>query len=305
VDFKTSMTEYHRPALLQESLEGLAIIPNGIYVDLTYGGGGHGNAILKKLTGGKLIAFDQDHQAKGNILEDEQLVFISHNFRYLSKFLRLKGIKKVDGILGDFGVSSHQLDTPDRGFSFRFGDAPLDMRMNKSGGQSAETIANTYSSEDLSNMLFQYGELRRSRKIADLIVKRRKLVPLRTTGDLITALQPLISPNNVKELARVFQAFRIEVNEELEVIKEVLMQAAKLLKPQGRLVLISYHSLEDRLVKNFIRTGTFDGKPEKDLFGNFDKPFNAINKKVIVPSIEEVKANPRARSARLRIASKI
>lgn len=298
------MGEYHQPVLLEESVEGLNINPDGIYVDLTFGGGGHSKAILKKINKGKLVAFDQDEDAKANVFEKEQFLFISQNFRYLSRFLRLNGIRKVDGILADLGVSSHQFNEASRGFSFRFENERLDMRMNQGSQKSAAEVLNNYKEEDLSRIFFSYGELRSARKIAKVIVERRRTAPIETIQDLMVTVEPFIKKGNNKLLAQLFQSIRIEVNEELLVIEEFLQQSSEVLNEGGRLVVIAYHSLEDRLIKNYMKTGTFDGKPEKDLFGNFTKPFKVINKKVIVPSQEEIKQNPRSRSAKLRIAER-
>lgn len=301
------MGEYHEPVLLQESVDGLAIVPDGIYVDLTFGGGGHSQAILSKINGGKLVAFDQDEEVNAHIPKNKQFLFIPQNFRYLNRFLRLNNIQKVDGILADLGVSSHQINADYRGFSFRFEGDELDMRMNRNTTKSAWNILNEYAQEDLSKILFEFGELRNARKLAKAIVERRSTAPIVTVQDLLVTVEPLIKEGKYKnkQLAQLFQAIRIEVNEELKVIKEFLEQSTSILKDGGRLVVIAYHSLEDRLVKNYIKTGSFDGNPERDLFGNFDKPFKAINKKVIVPSEEEVKRNPRSRSAKLRVAERV
>lgn len=298
------MGEYHQPVLLQESIDGLAINPNGIYVDLTFGGGGHSKAILQEISQGKLIAFDQDEDVKAHVPENEQFLFIPQNFRYLNRFLRLNGITKVDGILADLGVSSHQINAANRGFSFRFEEAKLDMRMDRNTPKSAYHILNNYTEEELNKIFFFYGELRNARNIAKVIVQRRRTAPIETVQDLLVTVDSVVKSNH-KSLAKLFQAIRIEVNEELVVIEEFLQQSKDILKEGGRLVVIAYHSLEDRLVKNFIRTGSFDGNPERDLFGNFEKPFKAINKKVIVPTEAELKRNPRSRSAKLRVAERL
>jgi 16S rRNA (cytosine1402-N4)-methyltransferase len=295
---------YHNPVLLFESVDGLEIIPDGVYVDVTFGGGGHSREILKRLgDAGKLFAFDQDEDAAKNVIDDERFVLIPENFRYLKRFLRFHGIKKVNGILADLGVSSHQFDTAERGFSTRF-DAALDMRMNQKGQKSAYTIINEYAEDDLSSILYLYGELKNSRAIAKQIVESRKNGEIKTSFQLKEVLGRFLPKNKEhKILAQIFQAIRIEVNEELEVLKEFLMQSAELLEKGGKLSVISYHSLEDRLVKRFMKTGLFEGEPEKDFFGNIEVPFKAG--KLIVPSANEIQNNNRARSAKLRIATKL
>ena len=298
-------TSYHNPVLLQACLEGLAIQPNGTYVDVTFGGGGHSAAILAQLgPQGRLYAFDQDADAAANQLEDERFKLLPYNFRFLQRFLRLEGVRQVDGILADLGVSSHQFDTAERGFSFRF-DAPLDMRMNQGGDVTAADVIQTYHERQLQTMFSQYGEVRNARTLAQRLVQARAQgSSLGTIGELITALEPCIKGKRNRYLSQVFQALRMEVNEEIEVLKEMLQQATDVLRPQGRLVVIAYHSLEDRLVKNLIKKGTFEQEPEKDEYGNFYLPLKAMHKKVIVPSPEEIQNNPRARSAKLRIAQK-
>lgn len=297
--------KYHESVLLPESIEGLNVNADGVYVDLTYGNGGHSNAILEKLSSnGKLIAFDQDEDAEKNKIVDNRLIFVRQNFKYLTAYLKLYNIDQVDGVLGDWGVASHQFDTPERGFSIRF-DGPLDMRMNQASELTAEKVINTYSEEDLIVILKTYGEVRQAYKIVKQIVEQRKITELKTTNQFKEVLSPFLGKNPNKDLAKIFQALRIEVNQELEVLKEVIEQVAVLLKRKGRFVSIAYHSLEDRLVKNFIRAGNFSGIPDKDIFGKFEKPLNAINRKVIVPSEEELKRNSRSRSAKLRIAEKI
>ena len=294
---------YHNPVLLHESIDGLAIKENGVYVDVTFGGGGHSKEILNRLgEEGKLFAFDQDPDALENVIDDERFVLIPENFRYISRFLRFHGVRKVDGVLADLGVSSHQFDEAERGFSIRF-EGDLDMRMNQKSKKSAKDIINTYSEEKLAEILFLYGELRNSRKIARTIVHERKNKSIETSFQLKEVLKMFLpKAKEHKILAQIFQAIRIEVNEELDVLKEFLEQIPNLLKAEGRLSVISYHSLEDRLVKRYIRTGLFEGEPEKDMFGNSNEPLKKVGK-LIVPSKEEVKINNRARSAKLRIAT--
>ena len=296
---------YHTPALLNESVLGLNINPGGTYVDVTFGGGGHSVEILNRLNEtGRLFGFDQDQDAQQNIPDDARFTFIHGNFRFLTNFLKYHGIDKVDGILADLGVSSHHFDEAERGFSFRF-DGRLDMRMNQKSGKSAAWILNTYTKEQLADLFYHYGELNRSRIIADCIVKQRTIKEFDTIGDFVNIIRPLLSKKQEKkELSQVFQALRIEVNNEMGVLKRMLRQAEQMLNPGGRLVVISYHSLEDRLVKNFMKTGNFEGVSEKDFFGNLLSPFLLINRKHIAPSDEEIARNPRARSAKLRIAEK-
>ena len=295
--------KYHNPVLLQQSVDALAIKENGIYVDVTFGGGGHSIEILKRLGAkGKLFAFDQDSDALANSIEDARFVLIPENFRYISRFLRFHGVRKVDGVLADLGVSSHQFDEADRGFSTRF-DGDLDMRMNQKSKTSAKEIINTYTEEKLAEILFQYGELRNSKNIAKTIVEERLKEKIETSFQLKSVLKKYLP--NAKEhkiLAQIFQAIRIEVNEELEALKEFLNQMPNLLTDEGRLSVISYHSLEDRLVKRFISSGLFSGELEKDVFGNTDEPLKKLGK-LIVPSSEEIKINNRSRSAKLRIAT--
>ena len=297
--------EYHRPVLLKETVAGLNIQPNGVYVDVTFGGGGHSREILKHLgENGKLIAFDQDKDALDNAINDPRFLLINENFRHLKRFLRFYGYKEVDGILGDFGVSSHQFDAPERGFSTRF-EADLDMRMNQDNAVSAFEIINEYSESDLKRILSQYGELRSAAGMARMIAEYRKGEPIKSSNQLKTALGRFLPKHREnKILAQIYQAIRIEVNQELEVLKEFLEQTPELLKPSGRLSLISYHSLEDRLVKRFMRNGLFEGEPEKDVFGRVEVPFKLVGK-FVIPSAEEIKLNNRARSAKLRVAEKI
>jgi len=296
---------YHNPVLLHRSIELLNIDPNGVYVDVTFGGGGHSRVLLQRLDGqGRLIAFDQDPDALNNVPDDDRFTLVSHNFRFLRNFLRLHQAIPVDGILADLGVSSHQFDVPDRGFSTRF-DARLDMRMNPLTGNTAETIINSYSAEELQKIFTQYGELRSSYCVSRAIVKARADKPIQTTGQLIEVIKECLPERKINKLsAMVFQALRIEVNEELEVLKEMLTQAAEVLKPGGRLVVISYHSLEDRLVKNFFRAGNFEGKIEKDFYGNVLSPLKPLSGKAVIPNQEEIQENSRARSAKLRVAEK-
>ena len=297
------MSEYHNPVLLNESIDALAIKQNGVYVDVTFGGGGHSREILDRLgENGKLFGFDQDPDALNNLIDDRRFVLIPENFRYISRFLRFHGIRKVDGILADLGVSSHQFDEAERGFSIRF-EGDLDMRMNQKSKKSAKEIVNNYSEEKLAEILFLYGELRNSRKLARTIVHERGNQKIETSFQLKEVLKAFLpKAKEHKILAQIFQAIRIEVNEELDVLKEFLEQIPNLLKEDGRLSVISYHSLEDRLVKRFIRTGLFKGEPEKDVFGNSNEPLKKVGK-LIVPSQEEIKINNRARSAKLRIAT--
>lgn len=296
---------YHKPVLLEESVAGLNINPSGVYVDVTFGGGGHSRKILELLGDqGKLFAFDQDADALENIIDDPRFLLIHQNFRHIKRFLKFNGITQVDGILGDFGVSSHQFDMAERGFSTRF-DAELDMRMNQDSAVSAYHIINQYSESDLRNILFQYGELRSAAGMARMLVENRQSAPITTTDDLKKALGRFLPKQKEnKILAQVFQAVRIEVNQEIQALKEFLLQTVDLLPQGGRLSLISYHSLEDRLVKRFIRDGMFEGQPEKDVFGNVEVPYKKKGK-LIVPSEDEVKENSRARSAKLRIAERI
>lgn len=299
-------TVYHIPALLNECIEGLAINPSGVYVDVTFGGGGHSRAIMSKLdNNGHLYGFDQDQDAIANIINDTRFTFVYSNFAYISNFLKFHGEKQVDGIIADLGVSFHHFDESSRGFSFRF-DETLDMRMNQKSEKNARKVVAEYSEEELARILYLYGEMKNSRKLASVIVKTRESRPINTTGDLLAVIKPFIRPaQEKKELAQVFQALRIEVNNEIDVLKSLLNQSIKVLKPGGRLVILTYHSLEDRLVKNFFKTGNIEGNVEKDFFGRINTPFKLINNKVIMASDKEVELNPRARSAKLRIAEKI
>lgn len=296
---------YHRPVLLAEAIAALEINPDGVYVDVTYGGGGHAKEILKQLSvKGKLVAFDQDADAANNVVQDERLLFVNQNFKYLKKYLKALGTFPVDGILADLGVSSYQFDTPERGFSFRF-DAELDMRMSKDLAQSAKEVLMSYAESELLKIFSEYGEIRNSKTLATRIVETRKTHKFETINDLLQAIDSVVIGIKNKYLAQVFQALRIEVNEEMQVLEALLQQALESLKPQGKLVVLSYHSLEDRMVKNFMKTGNIKGEIEKDLFGNYEKSFQVITKKPIEASEAEVKENPRARSAKMRVASKI
>ncbi len=297
--------EYHNAVLLKETVDGLNIKPDGIYVDVTFGGGGHSREILSRLgPEGKLYAFDQDKDALNNVIEDDRFVLINENFRYIKRFLRFYGVKEVDGVLADFGVSSHQFDVAERGFSTRF-EAKLDMRMNQESKLSAYEVINEYEEEQLRAVLLQYGELRQAPVMARVIVSERKIAPIETTQQLKLVLKRFLNHRKEnKVLAQIYQAIRIEVNQEIEVLKELLVQMPEILKVGGRLSFISYHSLEDRLVKRFIRNGLFEGEPERDVFGNFEVPLKKVGG-LIVPSESEIKVNSRARSAKLRIAEKI
>ncbi|WP_245808617.1 16S rRNA (cytosine(1402)-N(4))-methyltransferase RsmH [Arenibacter troitsensis] len=300
----TTMT-YHSPVLLAESVDGLNIRPDGVYVDVTFGGGGHSREILKRLgENGRLLAFDQDEDALANAIDDVRFQLINENFRYIKQFLKFYGIRKVDGILADFGVSSHQFDQAERGFSTRF-DADLDMRMSKKNQISAFDVVNVYDYDGLRRVLFQYGDLRNANAIAKTIVEQRENAPIKTTDQLKEVLgQYLPKHREHKILAQIYQAIRIEVNQEIQVIKEFLVQVPELLNEGGRLSVISYHSLEDRLVKRFIRAGQFEGEPEKDFYGNIEVPMKKVGG-LVVPSKEEIKLNNRARSAKLRIAERV
>ena len=297
--------EYHNPVLLKETVRGLGIKQDGVYVDVTFGGGGHSKEILASLgPKGRLIAFDQDKDALLNTIDDPRFLLINENFRFMQRFLRFHGVKAVDGILADFGVSSHQFDEPERGFSIRF-DALLDMRMNQQDVLSAHSLVNTYEEEALRQVFWRYGELRTAPVLAKIIIQARQIAPIDTTFDLKTVLKKYLPQGREnKILAQIYQAIRIEVNQEIEVLKSFLLQTPSLLKTDGRLSIISYHSLEDRLVKRFIRNGLFQGEPEKDVFGNFEVPLKKVGG-LIVPTSAEIKSNNRARSAKLRIAKKV
>lgn len=309
---KTAET-YHIPVLLNESIDGLNIQPGGIYVDVTMGGGGHSHEILKRLdANAHLYSFDQDADAEANLkqnhgddlLNDERFTFVCSNFRYLKNWMRYHGVEQIDGLLADLGVSSHHFDDESRGFSFRF-ESPLDMRMNKRSSKTAADIVNNYAEEALADIFYLYGELKNSRKIASLLVKARQEKKIETTGDFIAVVEPLFKrEREKKDLAKLFQALRIEVNGEMSALKELLTSVVDILKPGGRLSVITYHSLEDRIVKNIMKAGNIEGKIEQDFFGRINTPFKLINNKVIVPTDEEQEQNPRSRSAKLRIAEK-
>ncbi|MBW4766547.1 16S rRNA (cytosine(1402)-N(4))-methyltransferase RsmH [Hoylesella nanceiensis] len=309
---KTAET-YHIPVLLNESIDGLNIQPGGIYVDVTMGGGGHSHEILKRLdANAHLYSFDQDADAEANLkqnhgddlLNDERFTFVRSNFRYLKNWMRYHGVEQIDGLLADLGVSSHHFDDESRGFSFRF-ESPLDMRMNKRSSKTAADIVNNYAEEALADIFYLYGELKNSRKIASLLVKARQEKKIETTGDFIAVVEPLFKrEREKKDLAKLFQALRIEVNGEMSALKELLTSVVDILKPGGRLSVITYHSLEDRIVKNIMKAGNIEGKIEQDFFGRINTPFKLINNKVIVPTDEEQEQNPRSRSAKLRIAEK-
>lgn len=301
---KTAKT-YHVPVLLKESIDGLAIKTDGIYVDVTFGGGGHSKEILRRLDAGShLYSFDQDADAERNIISNDKFTFVCSNFRYLKNWMRYYGVDGLDGLLADLGVSSHHFDDESRGFSFRF-DAPLDMRMNKRAGKTASEIINEYEEDALANIFYLYGELKNSRKIASALVKARVEKKIETTSDFIRAIESLFKrEREKKDIAKLFQALRIEVNHEMEALKDMLNSATELLNPGGRLSVITYHSLEDRIVKNIMKSGNTEGKIVKDFYGRSETPFKLINNKVIIPSQKEQEQNPRSRSAKLRIAEK-
>ena len=295
---------YHVPVLLEESVSGLNIDPDGVYLDLTFGGGGHSREILKRLKDGCLIGFDQDSDALANVPDDSRFIFVNHNFRYLRNFLRYCGYDEADGILADLGVSSHEFDEAGRRFSFRF-DAELDMRMNQRSRLKATDILNTYSEENLIRIFRNYGEVDNVRRLVDLIVNARTGKMITRSEEFLQVIAPCVPKQKEKKyLAQVYQALRIEVNGELEALEDMLKEAERALRPGGRLVVITYHSLEDRIVKNFLKSGNFEGKVEKDFYGHVKRNFELVNRKVIVPSEEEIERNPRARSAKLRIAEK-
>jgi len=294
------------PVLLNESIDGLNIKSDGIYVDVTFGGGGHSREILRRLgPKGRLYGFDQDSDAEGNIPDDERFTFVRSNFRYLKNWMRYYEVEKIDGLLADLGVSSHHFDDETRGFSFRW-DSPLDMRMNKRAEVTAADFINKAEEEKIADVLYLYGEIRQARRIASQIVKARSEKPLLTTGDLLKVVQPLMPHNREKkDLARVFQALRIEINHEMDALKEMLLAASEVLAEGGRLSVITYHSLEDRIVKNVMKSGNVEGKIEQDFYGRISSPFRSVNSKVIVPSDQEQQTNPRSRSAKLRVAERV
>ncbi len=298
---------YHVPVLLKESVDGLDVRQGGVYVDVTFGGGGHSREILRRIDavgGGHLYSFDQDADAERNVEPHEGFTFVRSNFRYLKNWMRYHGEEHIDGLLADLGVSSHHFDDETRGFSFRF-DAPLDMRMNKRGGKTAADIVNEESEERLADIFYLYGELKQSRRIASLITKARSQKPILTTQDFITVCEPIFQrEREKKDMAKLFQALRIEVNHEMDALRDMLKAATQLLSPGGRLSVITYHSLEDRLVKNIMKTGNVEGKRQQDFFGRIETPFELVNNKVILPSAEEQERNPRSRSAKLRVAVK-
>ena len=301
----TTAETYHVPVLLRESIDGLDIKPDGVYVDVTFGGGGHSKEILQRLgKKGHLYSFDQDEDAEGNIPNDDRFTFVRSNFRYLRNWMRYYGVEQIDGLLADLGVSSHHFDDETRGFSFRF-DAPLDMRMNKRAGMTAADILNNYNEEQLADVFYIYGELKNARKIASVIVKARNEKTIETTGDLLKITEDLLpKTREKKEAAKLFQSLRIEVNHEMDALKEMLNGACDVLRDGGRLSVITYHSLEDRIVKNFMKAGNVEGKVKQDFFGRIEAPFKQVGGKVITPSEEEQQHNPRSRSAKLRIAEK-
>lgn len=297
--------EYHIPVLAKESIDALNIKPNGVYVDATFGGGGHSKLILDRLgENGHLLGFDQDDDAQANIIDDPRFTFVDHNFRYLKRFLRLHGFDKIDGVLADLGVSSHQLDEASRGFSYRF-DAALDMRMNREEGQTAAELLNNLSAGELQDVFSKYGEVRNSKMLAQAIVSSRSLGKLQTVGDFLSILDPLVRGQRRRYLSQVFQAIRIAVNDEMGALADFMTQVSEVLKPEGRFSVITYHSIEDRLVKRFLKTGNVEGQVEKDFYGNIQRPFKVITRKAILPNEEEIKRNPRSRSAKLRIAEQL
>ncbi len=300
------MTLYHESVMLRESIDGLAIQPDGIYIDATFGGGGHSKEILKHLgEKGKLYAFDQDEDAANNVLDDHRLVFIPQNFRHIQRFLRLEGVNKIDGVIADLGISWHQINTPGRGFSTRFEEELLDMRMSQDTSLTARHILALYPKPELVRVISDYGELTNAAKIADTIVEVRKYQAIQTVGQLKAITSSFIYGKPQQFYARLFQAFRIEANEEMDALKELLEQSKEMLNEGGRIVIMAYHSIEDRIVKNYFKKGNFEGRDEKDVFGRAYYPFKQLNKKVMVASEEEVKANPKARSAKLRIAERL
>ncbi len=302
----TTADTYHVPVLLTESVGGLAIQPDGIYVDVTFGGGGHSKEILSRLgKKGHLYSFDQDADAEQNIMPDDRFTFVRSNFRYIVNWMQYYGVERIDGLLADLGVSSHHFDDESRGFSFRFNDAPLDMRMNKRAGQTAADVLNDYTEEQLADVFYLYGELKNARRLAKAVLTRRQQQPFQSIADLSQTIEPLMSSEREKkEMAKVFQALRIEVNHEMDALRDMLLGATQLLKEGGRLSVITYHSLEDRIVKNVMKSGNAEGKVQQDFFGHISTPFRLVNK-ITTPSDDELERNPRSRSAKLRIAEKI
>ena len=306
------MDSYHVPVLLKESVNGLNVQPDGIYVDVTFGGGGHSSEILRRLgSNGRLFSFDQDADAEQNIIGDKRLTFVRSNFRYLKNWMRYYGVDHIDGLLADLVVSSHHFDDATRGFSFRF-DAPLDMRMNKRAGQTAADVLNSYGEQQLADVFYLFGELKPARRLASAVIKARASQPLLTTGDLMALAEPLLSHGSrgddralKKDMAKLFQALRIEVNHEMDALREMLLAATSLLCEGGRLSVITYHSLEDRIVKNVMKAGNVEGRLEQDFFGRVNSPFVLVNNKVITPDADEQERNPRSRSAKLRVAEKV
>jgi len=302
----TTAETYHVPVLLKESVDGLGILPDGVYVDVTFGGGGHSREILSRLgKKGHLYSFDQDADAEQNIVDDDRFTFVRSNFRYIANWMQYYGVERIDGLLADLGVSSHHFDDETRGFSFRFDDAPLDMRMNKRAGQTAADILNTYAEERLADVFYLYGELKNARRLAKVVCDSRRQQPIGTTADFLRVIEPLMNvEREKKDMAKVYQALRIEVNHEMDALRDMLKGATELLREGGRLSVITYHSLEDRIVKNVMKAGNVEGKVQQDFFGRISSPYRLINK-VTTPSEEEQMANPRSRSAKLRIAEKI
>lgn len=302
----TTAETYHVPVLLQESVDGLGILPDGIYVDVTFGGGGHSKEILSRLgKKGHLYSFDQDADAEKNIVDDDRFTFVRSNFRYVTNWMQYYGVEKIDGLLADLGVSSHHFDDETRGFSFRFDDAPLDMRMNKRAGQTAADILNNYTEERLADVFYLYGELKNARRLAKAICDSRRQQPVKTTADFLGVIEPLVNAEREKkDMAKVYQALRIEVNHEMDALRDMLKGATELLREGGRLSVITYHSLEDRIVKNVMKAGNVEGRVEQDFFGRISSPYRLIGK-MTTPSDEEQATNPRSRSAKLRIAERI
>lgn len=295
---------YHLPVMAQACIDGMITDPDGVYIDATFGGGGHSRLILEHLGGeGKLVGFDQDEDALDNVPEDDRFIFVQHNFRFLKRFLKLHRIQQVDGILADLGVSSHQLDMPERGFSFRF-DAPLDMRMNQQQEETAASLLQRLTVDELQDILSRFGEVRNAKTLAEQLVVEQRVKPVKTIGEFLTIVGPLVRGNRARYLAQVFQALRIAVNDEMGALEDFLNQCLEVLKPGGRLVVLSYHSLEDRMIKHFLKTGNVEGVQDKDFYGNIHRPFKVLTKKAVLPTAEEIERNSRARSAKLRIGER-